>query len=111
MKPDNIKRRSKKHRLGGYYGESERGWIVKDKELKMNIKSVRKRIDKYMRTRLQHRHLKTVILLGIMMKRYDFSLRGVRKELYYRSGSRKAAGLKHVPSKPWLQKWLKRLSI
>ena len=52
-----------------------------------------------------------VILLGIMMKRYGFSLRGMIKEPYYRSGSRKAAGLKHVPSKSWLQKWLKRLPM
>ena len=111
MKPDNIKRRSKKRRPDDYYRDWERDQIVKAKELKMNIKRVRKRIDKYMKTHPQYRHLKTVILLGIMMKRYGFSLRGMIKELYYRSGSRKAAGLKHVPSKSWLQKWLKRLPM
>ena len=62
---------------------------VKAKELKMNIMMVRKRIDKYMKTHPQHRHLKTVILLGIMMKRYGFSPRGMIRELYYRSGSRR----------------------
>ena len=46
-----------------------------------------------------------------MMKRYGFSLRGMIKELYYRSGSRRAAGLKRVPSKSWLQKWPKRLPM
>ena len=111
MKPDSTKRRSKKRRPDGYCGDWERRWIVKARELKMNIKRVRKRIDRYMKTRPQYRHLKTVILLGIMMKRYGFSLRGMIKELYCRSGSRKAAGLKHVPSKSWLQKWLKRLPM
>ena len=111
MKPDSMKRRSKKRRPDDYYRDWERDQIVKAKELKMNIKRVRKRIDKYMKTHPQYRHLKTVILLGIMMKRYGFSLRGMIKELYYRSGSRKAAGLKHVPSKSWLQKWLKRLPM
>ena len=111
MKPDNKKRRTAKRRPAGYYGSWEREQIVKAKELKKNIKRVRKRIDKYVKTHPQYRHLKTVLLLGIMMKRYGFSLRRMIKKLYYRSGSRKAAGLKHVPSKSWLHKWLKRLPM
>ena len=49
-----------------------------------------------MKTHPQHSHLKTMILLGIMMKRYGFSLRRMVAELHYRGGSRKVAGLKHV---------------
>lgn len=111
MKPDNKKRRSKKRRPDGYYGKWERGQTVKAKELKSNIKKVRRRIDRYVKTHPQHSHLKTVILLGIMMKRYGFSLRRMVAELHYRGGSRKAAGLKHVPSKSWLHKWLRRLPM
>ena len=49
MKPDNIKRRSKKRRPDDYYRDWEREHIVKAKDLKMNIQRVRKRIDKYMK--------------------------------------------------------------
>ena len=61
-----------------------------------------------MKAHPEHKHLKTVIILGVMMKRYGFLLRRMMSELYFRRGSRKAAGLKHVPSKSWLHKWLKR---
>ena len=54
-------------------------------------------------------HLKTVLLLGITIKRYGFSIRRMVGELEYRSDSRRAACIKHVPSKPWLHKWLGRL--
>ena len=54
-------------------------------------------------------HLKTVLPLGITMKRYGFSIRRMIGELHYRRGSRRAVGLKHVPSKSWLHKWLGRL--
>ena len=47
MKPNNIKRRSKKRRPDDYYSNWERDQIVKAKDLKMNIKRVQKRIDKY----------------------------------------------------------------
>ena len=77
----------------------------------MNIKRIRKRIDKYVKTHPQYGHLKTALLLGIMMKRYGFSHRGMIAELHYRSGSRKAAGLRHVPSKSWLHKWLGRMPM
>ena len=109
MKPNNIKRRSKKRRLDGYYGKWERRWIVTAKELKTSIKKVRKRVDRYVKIHPQYKHLETVILLGIMMKRYGFSLRGMITELYYRKGARKAAGLKHVPS--YMHKWLQRLPM
>ena len=46
MKPNNIKRRSKKRRPDDYRNW-ERDQIVKAKDLKMNIKRVQKRIDKY----------------------------------------------------------------
>ena len=59
----------------------------------------------------EHKRLKTVIILGIMMKRYGFSLRGMISELYFRRGSRKAAGLKDVPSRSWPRKWLKRVAV
>lgn len=106
MKPDSTKRRSRKRRPDGHCGEWEQKQIVKAKELKINIKKVRKRTGKYMKTHPQHRHLKTAILLGIIMRRYGFSLRRVMAELHYRSGSREAAGLKYVPSKSWLHKWV-----
>ena len=32
-------------------------------------------------------------------------------ELYFRRGSRKATGLKHVPSKSWPHKWLERVPM
>ena len=111
MKPDNIKRRTTPSKPHGYYGKWERGCIVKAKELKMRIRYVRKRIDKYVKNHPEYMHLKTVLLLGIMMKRYGFSLRRMIGELHYRKGSRKAAGLKHVPSKSWLHKWLGELPM
>ena len=109
MKPDNIKRRTAPRRPKGYYGNWERHQTVKAKELKTKIRYVRKRIDKYVKRHPEHMHLKTVLLLGITMKRYGFSIRRMIGELHYRRGSRKAVGLKHVPSKSWLHKWLGRL--
>ena len=111
MKPDNKKRRSKKRRPAGYYGGWERKRIVKAKKLKRNVKKTGKWVGKYLKEHPKHKHLKTVIILGIMMKRYGFSLRGMIAELYFRRGSRKAAGLKDVPSKSWLHKWLKRVAV
>ena len=104
MKPDNKKRRSKKRRPAGYYGGWERKRIVKAKKLKRNIKKAGKWMCKYMKEHPEHKHLKTVIILSVMMKRYGFSLRWMIAELYFRRGSRKAAGLKRVPSKSWLHK-------
>ena len=52
-----------------------------------------------------------MIILGVMTKRYGFSLRGMMAELYFRRGSRKAAGLKDVPSKSWPRKRLKRVPV
>lgn len=109
MKPDNKKRRSKKRRPDGHCGEWEQEQTVKARELKMNIKKVREWTGRYMKAHPQYRHLRTVVLLGIMMKRYGFSLRGMVAELHHRGGSRRAAGLKRAPSKSWLHKWLKRL--
>ena len=111
MKPDNKKRRSKKRRPAGYYGGWERKRIVKAKKLKRNVKKTGKWVGKYMKAHPEHKHLKAVIILGIMMKRYGFSLRGMIAELYFRRGSRKAAGLKRVPSKSWLPKWPKRVPM
>ena len=111
MKPDNKKRRSKKRRPAGYYGGWERKRIVKAKKLKRNIKKAGKWMCKYMKEHPEHKHLKTVIILSVMMKRYGFSLRWMIAELYFRRGSRKAAGLKRVPSKSWLPKWPKRVPM
>ena len=111
MKPDNKKRRSKPRRPPGYYGKWERKQIVKARDLKMNIKKIKKRVKKYMKAHPEHGHLTTVVVLGIMMKRYGFSLRRMIGELQHRRGSRKAAGLKRVPSKSWLHKWLHRLPM
>lgn len=47
-------------------------------------------------------------------RRRFFPVRGqapITPQPHYRSGLRKAAGLKHVPLKPWLQKWLRRLPM
>ena len=40
MKPDDIKRRSKKCRSNDYYGEWEQRQIVKARELKMTIERI-----------------------------------------------------------------------
>ena len=82
MKPDNIKRRTAPRRPKGYYGNWERHQIVKAKELKMKIRHVRKRIDRYVKRHPEHMRLKTVLLLGITMKRYGFSIRRMMGELY-----------------------------
>ncbi len=99
MNPDNKKRRSGKRKPAGYCGGWGRKRVVKAKKLKRNVKNVRKRISKYMKARPEYGHREAVFMLGIMMKRYGFSLRGMMSELYFRRGSRKAAGLKHVPAK------------
>ena len=108
MKPDNKKRRSKKRRPAGYYGGRELKRIVKAKKLKRNVKKTGKWVGKYMKEHPEHKHLKTVIILGVMMKRYGFLFRRMIAELYFRRGSRKAAGLKDVPPKSWPRKRLKR---
>lgn len=46
-----------------------------------------------------------------MMEWYGFSLRRMIGELHHKGGSRKAIGLKYVPSKSWLHKWLQRLPM
>ena len=109
MKPDNIKRRTAPRRPKGYCGNWERHQTVKAKELKTKIRYVRKRIDKYVKIHPEHMHLKTVLLPGITMKRYGFSIRRMVGELEYRSGSRRAACIRHVPSKSWLHMWPGRL--
>ena len=84
---------------------------MKAKKLKRNVKKAGKWVGKYLKEHPEHKRLKTVIILRIMMKRYGFSLRGMISELYFGRGSRKAAGLKHVPSKSWLHKWWKRVPV
>ena len=91
MKPDNTKRRTAPRRPKGYCGNWERHQTVKAKELKTKIRYVRKRIDRYVKIHPEHMRLKTVLPLGITMKRYGFSLRRMAGELEYRSGSRRAA--------------------
>ena len=52
------------------------------------MRQVRKRIGKYAKIQPKHVHLKTVLLPGIMMKRYGFPRRMTIGEMY-RSGSRR----------------------
>ena len=109
MKPDNIKRRTAPRGPKGHCGNWERHQTVRARELKMKIRHVRKRIDRYVKRHPEHMRLKTVLPLGITMKRYGFSIRRMIGELHYRRGSRREVGLKHVPSKSWLHKWPGRL--
>ena len=76
MKPDNIKRRTAPRRPKGYYGNWERRQTVKAKELKTKIRYVRKRIDRYVKRHPEYMRLKTVLPLGITIKRYGFSFGG-----------------------------------
>ena len=103
--------RSKKHGSAGYYGGWARNRIVKAKEIMRNVRKAGKLVGKHEKARPKHERLKAAIMLGIMMKRYGFSLREMMPELYYRRGSRKAAGFKDVPPKSWLRKWLKRVPM
>ena len=76
MKPDNKKGRSKKRGPAGYYGGWARNRIVKAKEIMRNVRNAGKLVGKHEKARPKHEHLETAIMLGIMMKRYGFSLRG-----------------------------------
>ena len=80
MKPDNIKRRTAPRRPKGYCGNWERHQTVKARELKTKIRYVQKRIDRYVKRHPEHMHLKTVLLLGVTMKRYGFSIRRMAGE-------------------------------
>ena len=52
--------------------------------------------------------LKAALILWIMMKRYNFSLRVMMDELRFRPGALRIVGLDWYPSKSWLHKWLGR---
>ena len=56
MKPDNTKRRTAPRRPKVYCGNWERHQTVKARELKMKIRHVRKRIDRYVKRHPEHMH-------------------------------------------------------
>ncbi len=111
MKPDNKKRRSKKRRPAGHCGGRERKRIVKAEKLEGNVRRAGKWAGEYTKARPERKRLKTAIMPGIVTKRYGFPLRGTMSEPYYGRGSRKAAGLKDVPSKSRPRKWPKRAPV
>ena len=76
MKPDNKKRRSKKRRPDGYRGGRERKRMVNAKGLKRNVKKVGKRMGRHAKAYPECGRLKTVTMLGIMVRRYGFPPRG-----------------------------------
>ena len=111
MKPDNKKRRKRPRRQDGYFGNWERKRVLKAKKLKREFRKIRTWVDRYLKDHPEYRHLRTVIMLWMMMKRYTLSLRGMIDELYLSRGARKVAGLDWVPSKSWLHKWMHRLPM
>ena len=111
MKPDNEKRRKKPRRPDGYFGEWEQNRLIKAKKLKREFKKIRSWIKRYLKSHPEHEHLKSVMMLWAMMKRYCLSIRGMIDELYYRRGALKVVGLTWVPSKSWLHKWMHRLPL
>ena len=111
MKPDNKKRRKRPRRPDGYFANWEQKRVLKAKNLKRELKKIRTWIDRYLKDNPKYRHLKSVMMLWIMMKRYNLSIRVMIAELYFSRGSRKVACLKWVPSKSWLHKWMNRLPL
>ncbi len=111
MKPDNKKRRKRPRRQDGYFGDWERERVIKAKKLKREFKKIRTWIDRYLKGNAEYRHLKSVIMLWIMMKRYSLSIRDMITELHFSRGSRKVAGLKWTPCKSWLHKWMHRIPL
>ena len=109
MKPDSKKRRKKPRRQDGYFGDWER--VLKAKKLKREFKKIRAWIDRYLKDRPEYRHLKSVMMLWIMMKRYGLSIRGMIDELHFGRGALKIACLKQARSKSWLHKWMRRLPM
>ena len=111
MKPDNKKRRKKQRRLAGYFGDWEKKRILKAKQLKCELKKIRAWIKTYLESHPEHTHLRPVLMLWIMMKRYGLSIRGMICEMYFRRGARKVAGLAWAPRKSWLHKWMHRIPM
>ena len=111
MKPDNKKRRKGPRRQDGYFGSWERERVLKAKKLKREFKKIRAWIDRYLKDRPEYRHLKSVMILWIMMKRYGLSIRGMIDELHFRRGALKVVCLKQARSKSWLHKWMRRLPM
>ena len=111
MKPDNKKRRKKPRRPDGYFGSWERKRIVKAKKLKREFRKIRAWIERCPECHSEHAHLKPVLVLWVMMKRYGLSIRGMICELHFSRGARRVAGLRRVPSKSWLHKWMRRLPL
>ena len=99
MKPSNKKRRKRPRRQDGYFGSWEQERALKAKKLKREFEKIRAWIDRYLEDHPEYRHLKSMMMLWIMMKRYGLSIRGMIAELHFRRGSLKAACLKWVPSK------------
>ncbi len=99
MKPDNKKRRKGPRRQDGYFGSWERKRVPKAKKLKREFKKIRARIGGYLEDHPEYRHLKSVMMLWIMMKRYGLSIRGMIDELHFGRGALRVACLKQARSK------------
>ena len=55
--------------------------MLKAKNLKREFKKIRTWVDRYLKDHPEYWHLRTVIMLWMMMKRYGLSLRGMIDEL------------------------------
>ncbi len=76
--------------------------MLKAKKLRREFKKIRAWIDRYLKDRPEYRHLKSVMILWIMMKRYGLAIRGMIDELHFGRGALKIACLKQARSKSWL---------
>ena len=108
MKPDNKKRRKGKRRPNNYYKNWEQKSKLKSKHFKACLKEVKKWVDGALKDTPGLACLKAALILWIMMKRYNFSLRVMMDELRFRPGALRIVGLDWYPSKSWLHKWLGR---
>ena len=75
MKPDNKKRRKRPRRQDGYFGGQEQKRVLKAKKLKLDFKKNRTRTGRCMKDNPGYRHLMSVMMFWIMMKRYGLSIR------------------------------------
>ena len=111
MKSDSKKQRKRPRRQDGHFGSWEQERVLKAKKLKLEFKKIRAWIYRYLKGHPEYGHLRSVMMLWIMMKRYGLSIRGMIDELHFRRGSLKVARLDWVPSKSWLHKWMHKLPM